>query len=983
MLTYRRQLILACVLLCSFGTGCSRAFWRKQADRDAYALLAEKMFDPRWAVPRFNLRADPRSRFYDPFNPDTPPIPPDDEAAHRYMHRLAGFKNYKNWHKFGCALAIENPQWLEPYGLTPQMTIARDKEYTQVPLPKLQELELADAIELSYIHSRDYQTQLENVYLTALELTFQRFQFGVRYLGASFGEPGGDLTFINEPGDDLNPVGRSDLRLNNRFGISQLLPTGGQWAVELANSTLWMFAGPNQSSTASTLSYSLVQPLLFGAGRKVVLANLTQSERDLLYAIRNLAFFRQTFFVDTVSSYLDLLGSRQTIENQKFNIRQLERQLEVQSALAAMPPRERNWTHLEIEVPLVFPETLGDRATYDADMQRLYWSGPMTPEDEVALRGVSEDPNYQTAVTELAQFLQTESSALTVLQLQSQLQNSLNSLRNFELNFANLLDQYKIQLGLPPDIEMTIDESLLEQFELIDDRLSELETRLREAVTLYAGLDEQNPDIEQIRRALDQLGELGDLVQSEAVDLLKSDFERVEADRPDRLESLETDEQRENARRDAERDQRLFNQLNADYDAARRELDELRKLVSGPMVTNEVAVNVINRIAVLREDLLQISQSAQVIQIGLRGELIDLQEFDMERDQAVAYGLENRLDLQNARAAVTDARRQLEVAGNALQATVDVVVEGDINTRSLAEDNNNPLDFRGSESQYRAGLQFQAPLDQIGERNDYRTAQITYQRARRAYMAFEDSVKNDIRSGWRQLNVLKGNFETNLRAVRFSALEFDSAVEQANAPGQQPGGRSAINVLNALTSVLRAQNGLIATWINYEQARLNIYRDMGIMEIEADGVWTDAFYQQLAGSAAHAKKSHPLADPEQVSNETAAPPADLKVPGEVNDDASRPQRGNARTAARVGAPTGLSGPDWQFPNSRTAEEGERHRDEAQAAAVPAPRLAAPRRGRRDAVPGPELPQPNHFGAEDVHRLRDEASDTWALPDIRH
>ena len=38
---------------------------------------------------------------------------------------------------------------------------------------------LEDAIDLSYIHSRDYQTQIENVYLQALALTLQRFAFDV------------------------------------------------------------------------------------------------------------------------------------------------------------------------------------------------------------------------------------------------------------------------------------------------------------------------------------------------------------------------------------------------------------------------------------------------------------------------------------------------------------------------------------------------------------------------------------------------------------------------------------------------------------------------------------------------------------------------------------------------------------------------------------------------------------------------------------
>ncbi len=56
-------------------------------------------------------------------------------------------------------------------------------------LPQLKNLTLWQAVELSLIHSRDYQTQLELMYQAALAVTFQRFQFGVRYLGTTGNEP--------------------------------------------------------------------------------------------------------------------------------------------------------------------------------------------------------------------------------------------------------------------------------------------------------------------------------------------------------------------------------------------------------------------------------------------------------------------------------------------------------------------------------------------------------------------------------------------------------------------------------------------------------------------------------------------------------------------------------------------------------------------------------------------------------------------------
>ena len=59
-------------------------------------------------------------------------------------------------------------------------------------------LTLPGALELSYIHSREYQTAIEDVYLTALDLSFERYQFNLRLLGFA-GEPTVDLEYRSTP----------------------------------------------------------------------------------------------------------------------------------------------------------------------------------------------------------------------------------------------------------------------------------------------------------------------------------------------------------------------------------------------------------------------------------------------------------------------------------------------------------------------------------------------------------------------------------------------------------------------------------------------------------------------------------------------------------------------------------------------------------------------------------------------------------------
>src|SRR5260370_30668634 len=46
-------------------------------------------------------------------------------------------------------------------------------------------------------------------------------------------------------------------------------------------------------------------------------------------------------------------------------------------------------------------------------------------------------------------------------------------------------------------------------------------------------------------------------------------------------------------------------------------------------------------------------------------------------------------------------------------------------------------------------------------------------------------------------------------------------------------------LLNAQSSLPRAQNGLLTIWINYLNARLQLYRDLELMPLDQRGVWID------------------------------------------------------------------------------------------------------------------------------------------------
>lgn len=861
----RRYIVgLSSVALVAASSGCSPRFWRNQADRDAYLAITRTIDDPRIQVPRFDVTPDPSSRFFDPHPLDCEPLPPDDPNAHQYMHAVDSWKGYSGWHKQGQSLVIENPQWYANLGLDPEDYDPTTGRYAgDGALPKLT---LEDAINLAMIHGRSYQQQIEDVFTAALTVTAREFAFTARYFSSGSTEPEYNLGATLRPGQTR--IDQVDQTAN--FGLRRILPSGATLAVGLANTTMWMFSGGGGTESVPRFTYSLTQPLLAAGGRKVVLEDLTQDQRTLLYEVRDLARFRRQYFTNVVATqsggYLGLLRQVQTIRNQIDNISRIERQLDVLRAQASQKPSRPRAELAQLPPELGTPEALNVPQLLQADLEydgtanELIWSrNDITDAEIAALLELSNDNAWRVAVEEIARQLTDSVVNLDVLQLESNLASSINQLRSQQRQLQDSLDNYKIFLGLPTDFPLGVDDRLLEPFRFIDANITQLDRDIEAYVAQWAVLDEDDPDLEESRAYLEGLRGLLRRVKEEGVELVRQDLARINSMQLDRLNQ----ESQQRLKVDGLRDRRLFDGVIDRLDARESEFQraEERLLISEQLSAAAEATadplaarTLANQAAAVRREvrtafnesrfkLLQDAQSLAAIQIGVRADLITIEPIDLSIEDATRIGLENRLDLMNERARVTDAWREVEIRKQELRSGLDVTVDGVIS----GPPNQRPFDFSNQSSTYRFGLEFDTPLDQIDERNAYRRAQIAYQQARRSYIAAEDGVKQDIRSAWRQLQVLEKNLETGKRAVRIAALQYDVAVEQANAPtsGGQGAGLRGRNLLDALGRVLDSQNALIGIFVDYETNRLTLARDMGTMTIGEDGVWEDPLYRRV------------------------------------------------------------------------------------------------------------------------------------------
>jgi outer membrane protein TolC len=208
--------------------------------------------------------------------------------------------NLRHQQLFGSetAFAVETPYSKRAPGDIPSVEIILNRFSDGTNL-----LTLPKALEMAVNHSRDYQLQRETLYLSALSLTGERHKFALKPTNANL-----DLS-RNRSSSNINTT-ESDASLT----LSKALKTGGKLTATLANDLTLFFNGGGPKIPDITLA--LTQPLLKDAGAKFAEELLTQSERDLVYAIRTFSRYQKTFLVDRIAEYLQLLQKKDEVRVQ-------------------------------------------------------------------------------------------------------------------------------------------------------------------------------------------------------------------------------------------------------------------------------------------------------------------------------------------------------------------------------------------------------------------------------------------------------------------------------------------------------------------------------------------------------------------------------------------------------------------------------------------------------------------------------------------
>jgi len=193
-------------------------------------------------------------------------------------------------------------------------------------LTQSEPLRLPQLLEIAAENSRDYQTQRERLYLSALDLTLEHWQFSIKETASL------DTGISGRPGVDGSNV--AETTANGNLGFSKLLGTGADVALGIGAGIARQLSFEDGWHPVTDLGFSITQPFLRGFGQRIVLEPLTQAERDLIYSVRTYERYRRSYAVDAATRYWRLLQSMNAVENQEANFKSLQNLTERNLALA-------------------------------------------------------------------------------------------------------------------------------------------------------------------------------------------------------------------------------------------------------------------------------------------------------------------------------------------------------------------------------------------------------------------------------------------------------------------------------------------------------------------------------------------------------------------------------------------------------------------------------------------------------------------------
>lgn len=213
----------------------------------------------------------------------------------------------------------------------------------------------------------------------------------------------------------------------------------------------------------------------------------------------------------------------------------------------------------------------------------------------------------------------------------------------------------------------------------------------------------------------------------------------------------------------------------------------------------------------------------------------DAGPYELIEEDAILIALLNRLDLRVSVGEIVDAQRGVAIAADNLRADVTLLGRASLGeSRSLSSANQSDAQLRPDRGFYSLLLGIDLPFERTSERNSYRNSLIQYEQTIRSLQEAEDSVKFDVRNVLRDLLEFRETIKIQAEAVRVAQRRVDSTNLFLQA------GRAEIrDLLEAQNALNSAQDALTNAVVSYRIGELELQRDLGVLSVRNDGLWTE------------------------------------------------------------------------------------------------------------------------------------------------
>ncbi|MCH7726368.1 MAG: TIGR03000 domain-containing protein [Planctomycetes bacterium] len=446
---------------------------------------------------------------------------------------------------------------------------------------------------------------------------------------------------------------------------------------------------------------------------------------------------------------------------------------------------------------------------------------------------------------------------LQVLQVRERLFEVQTQLLSAKNDYKNRVDDFKIVLGLPPNLEVKIEDLRFDGYELngastvqYRKRFADVQEEINVAISELIDLFRDGREIKWDRDLVDNLGrcktnvakvkELCKELVMKHLPSVQKELARLEASIPRRTDDLK----------------RLIEDINTggeglDIPYLHASVFDHERLKNVPTEHNKVlttlAANLKNSEGVfealekdiaglamegknladkeLRDRLRQIfftrlpseisNLGSSLDELSILGTRIRLGTLglsppvQLSNEEAVAIARANRLDWANKQEELVHAWRSLK-------------------SEDLPEQNVNPIVLRNR--------------------------LIEYQQLRRQLLHFEDRVEQNIRQLMRELAKLRLELEIKRYATESAIWHLDLARMRLQQPPRPGGGFQANldyarNLLTSSSGFQEAQNALQEVCVNYHGIQLRLWHELGVMRIDENGKWVEEILEKAAPDA--------------------------------------------------------------------------------------------------------------------------------------